>query len=83
MLKGSRYQSTLRPTYALLKRMCSSLSLLRKSSADLLTAARSVRSSSWKIASFPVSSFKAVMAFSAFSLLRAARYTFALCCKSA
>lgn len=70
-------------TYALLNRMCSTLSLLTNSLAAFRTDAKLDRSNFKKIASLPVASFNSVIAFSAFSSLLAARYTFALCCSSA
>lgn len=56
---------------------------LKKSAADSRTLARLLRSRGRKMASFPVSCCNSRMAASAFSLLRAAKYTFALCSSNA
>ena len=53
------------------------------SSAEDLTDFKSARSNLRKIASFPVFSFSSVMADFAFSSLRTAMYTFALCASNA
>ena len=53
------------------------------SSAEDLTDFRSPKSNLRKIASFPVCSFSSVMADFAFSSLREAMYTFALCASNA
>jgi hypothetical protein len=53
------------------------------SCAEALTDFRSAKSNLRKIASFPVCSFSSVMADLAFSSLRTAMYTFALCASSA
>ena len=56
---------------------------LMNSSAEDLTEFKSAKSNLRNIASFPVCSFSSVMADFAFSLLRTAMYTFALCSSNA
>ena len=56
---------------------------LRKFSAAVFTDAKLARSSSKNRASFPVAALRSAIATSAFSLLLAARYTLALCWRSA
>lgn len=56
---------------------------LKNSSAANWTDFKSDKSNLRKIALFPVSFFKSRIASSAFSLLLAATYTFALCVRSA
>ena len=53
------------------------------SSAEDLTDFKSAKSNLRKIASFPVCSFSSAMADFAFSSLRTAMYTFALCVSNA
>ena len=53
------------------------------SSAEDLTDCKSAKSNLRKYASFPVCSFSSAMAVFAFSSLRTAMYTFALCASSA
>jgi hypothetical protein len=53
------------------------------SSAEDLTDFKSAKSNLRKIASFPVCSFSSMMADFAFSSLRTAMYTFALCASNA
>jgi hypothetical protein len=53
------------------------------SSTEDLTEFKSARSNLRKMASFPVCSFSSVMADFAFSSLRTAMYTFALCASNA
>ena len=53
------------------------------SSAEDLTDFKSAKSNLRKIASFPVCSFSSAMADFAFSSLRTAMYTFALCASNA
>ncbi len=56
---------------------------LKNSAADSRTLARLLRSRCKKIASLPVACCRSRIAASAFSLLRAAKYTFALCSNNA
>ena len=56
---------------------------LMNSSAEDLTDFKSARSNLRKMASFPVCSLSSVIADFAFSSLRAAMYTFALCASNA
>ena len=56
---------------------------LMNSSAEDLMDFKSAKSNLRKIASFPVCSFNSVMADFAFSSLRTAMYTFALCASNA